>query len=357
LPLGLRGARARTWMVSSALVLLASTRSARAAGSDFELAWSAPEGCPSRQEIVDAARARLSESRRPAVPPDFFVQGTVTAERGGFLITLTLKDELGRAGGEREVRVEGTQCKAVKEPAALLLALIIATRPRAESGERTEPPPSSDASAAPSHVESGDDAPSPPPTTHPPATVRAEPSAPAARSSGVPPSRVSIAAAGVASLGLLPDAGLGGAIRATYARGSLLFVGLEASFEAGGSVRAGTGEVGFQFFGASALVGLPVLRTSHVEIVLAAQLRAGAIRTEPTGFAILRREVTTAALAGPGVLIRTKLAPNVFAEALPGIDAILIRDHFRIRDGDKLDVHRPAPIGARLSLGLAYEFR
>ncbi len=347
-------------MVASALGLLASTRSAGAAGSDFELAWSAPEGCPSRQEIVDAARARLTESRRPAGPPDFFVQGTVTAELGGFLITLALKDELGRAGGEREVRVEGTQCKAVKEPAALLLALIIATRPRAESGNSPAPLPEAplpeDAPAAPSHVESGD-APSPPPTTHPPAAVRAEPSAPAARSSGVPPSRVSIAAAGVASLGLLPDAGVGGAIRATYARGSLLFVGLEASFEAGGSVRAGTGEVGFQFFGASALVGLPVLRTSHVEIVLAAQLRAGAIRTEPTGFAILRREVTTAALAGPVVLIRTKLAPNVFAEALPEIDAILIRDHFRIRDGDKLDVHRPAPIGARLSLGLAYEFR
>ncbi|RYG64938.1 hypothetical protein EON77_19135 [bacterium] len=83
-------------------------------------------------------------------------------------------------------------------------------------------------------------------------------------------------------------------------------------------------------------------------------MRAGAIRTSSTGFAVARSEASAAVLAGPGVLIRAKLAPHLFAEALPEIDGILIRDQFRIRDGEKLDIHRPAPFGARLSLGFGY---
>jgi len=342
-------------MVASAAGLLLASRSARAAPADFELTWSAPAGCPSRKAIVDATRARLGESRSGG-PAELFVQGTVTAERGGFLITLALKDKLGHSIGEREVRVDGAQRRAVEEPAALLPALPSAPRRADAPRPPQEAPPSPEAPDERSRVEPVD-APRPPPSepTAPPATTGPVPSERPTRTSS-PPSRVAIGVAGVASLGLLPDAGLGGALRATYARGPLL-VGLEASFESGGSVRAGTGEVGFQFVGASALFGLQVLRMPRVELSLTTALRAGVIRTSSTGFAVVRSETSAALLAGPGVLIRAKLAPHLFAEALPEIDGILIRDQFRIRDGEKLDIHRPAPFGGRLSLGLGYEFR
>lgn len=320
--------------------LVVASCSSLANAAPFDLAWSAPAGCPSREAIVDATQARLGETSHAA--PELFVQGTVTATSGGFVVTLALRDATGNAAGEREVRVEGESCKAIEEPASLVLAMMIAVaRPRVEASSH----PQERSEEAPAHVPAIET-----PTARPPGPVR--PSAPAAS----PHPLFSLTAAGVTSLGVLPVAGFGVALRATCAPVSKLLLGLETSFEAGGTVRAGGGEVGFQLLSTSALIGVRVVRDERFELGLMALARVGWIRTLPTGFAVVQHETRTAVLAGPGVLARVRLSPHVFLEALPAVEVVFVRDRFQIRDGSKLySVHRAAPVEARLSLGLGFD--
>jgi hypothetical protein len=360
----LSGARARAWGLGSVVALVAAAWPGRANGAPFELAWSAPAGCPSREEIVEATRARLGESPSEA-PPELFVQGTVRPGPGGFVVTLALEDASGHALGERDVRVEEQSCKAVKKPASLVLAMMIAVaRPHVEeqgdAGTRPRVEEQGEAVAQPRPGSSQEQPETPPASVgavNPPAPPA--PHALAPLPSAVPhPPRLLIGAGGVASLGVLPTAGVGFALRGMVAPGSTLLVGLEASFEAGGSVRVGGGEVGFQLFSASTRVGLPVLRTTRFELIPTLGARGALLRTSPTGFTVVKDEVRTTMLAGPGVLVRVRLGPHLFAEALPEIEAVLVRDRLRTLDVDKLyHVHRAGPFDARLSLGVGYEFR
>jgi hypothetical protein len=343
LRLGWRGARARAWGVTGAVAVLLAAGSARAAPAPtFDLAWSAPEGCTSRERIVDATRGRLAQSALE-VPSDLVVHGVVTKERGGFSVAIEVKDATGKAVGEREVHVEGVSCTAVEEAAALVLAMMIAASPRPEHASSTERPsrlPETDGGTgtpAPSQ-------PSEPARTKPPERAMKRP-------------RLSLGVAGAASLGVLPDAGLGLTLRAAYSFGEILWLGLEATFEAGGSIRAAQRDVGFQFLHASAFAGVRVLRVAAVEVIVAAALRAGAIRVLPDGFAVVESEARAAAIGGPGVFVRTRLAPHLFLEAFPELDAVFIRDSFEIRDGAQVPIHRPGPFAGRLSLGLGYELQ
>ncbi|MDF2692922.1 MAG: hypothetical protein K0S65_1305, partial [Labilithrix sp.] len=231
-----------------------------------------------------------------------FIHGTVTPERSGFVISLVLKDNAGHAVGDRQVNVEGPSCKAVEGPTALLLAIMIAERPRVAPDTAPHEPPS----PAPLEPPAG------------PAPQRSETTSPAPGRVAPPPStppRVSLGVAGMTSLGLLPNVGLGVALRATYAPSPLVLFGLEASFEAGGVVRAGTGEVGFHLVGGSAAAGIRALRVGPAELMLTVAVRGGAILVQPSSFAVAHSQVGTAALAGPGVLVRAKLGPRLFVEA------------------------------------------
>ncbi|MDF2694378.1 MAG: hypothetical protein K0S65_2761, partial [Labilithrix sp.] len=152
LPVRLNGTRrAKTLANAVGLVLLAWT--ARAEGAAFELRWTAPAECPSRDAIVDATRARLGELGS-AAPPELFVEGTVQPESGGFVATLVLSDASGHLVGERELRVAGQDCAAIEEPVSLVLAMVIATlRPQngtpADRRERPEATPPTRAQTAP----------------------------------------------------------------------------------------------------------------------------------------------------------------------------------------------------------------
>jgi hypothetical protein len=331
--------------VTGATAVLLATSLARAnPPSSFELAWSAPEGCTSRERIIDATRTRLAESRFD-MPAELFAHGTVTQERGGFFVALAVKDATGRAVGEREVHVEGTSCTAVEEAAALVLAMMIVASPRPEPASSLERP-----EQLPGKAGSSD---TPPPV---PPNASSSRLGPPARSATKSP-RLSLGAAGVATLGVLPDAGLGLALRAAYTPGEILWLGLEATFEAGGSIRAAGRDVGFQFLHASAFAGARVLRIAAVEVILTGALRAGVIRVLPDGFAVVESEARAAVVGGPGALVRTRLAPHVFVEVFPELDAVFIRDSFEIRDGSQVPIHRPDPFAARLSLGFGYEFQ
>ena len=308
--------------------------------------------------MIDATLERLGESRSDA-PPKLFVQGAVRRESGGFVISLALRDALGRGMGEREVRVERQSCEAVEGMGALVLALMIAVaRPNlvAQAESPQEPgtaPPSSDPPS------------SDPPSSEPPSPspVRRPGRAPAGRelprsSSEDRPLRLLVGAGGTASLGVLPIAGLGFGLRAMVAPRSIVLVGVEAGFDAGASVEARGGEVGFQMFSAAARVGLSPLQTPRLELIPNVDLRAGLIRTSPRNLRSVESDERTVVLAGLGVLARAKVGQGFFAEALPEIATVFFRRQFQVRSGGALDdVHRVGPVEARISIGLGYEFR
>ncbi len=342
------GARIRAWMVTGGLGLAVASWPSSAEAADFDLAWSAPAGCPSRLDILAATRARLPESAPTGAPP-VFIQGTVTPERGGFGISLALKDGSGDPIGERHVNVEGENCRAVEGPTALLLAIMIAERPAAEDAPGpeqappAEPPPPSSPSAP---------APPPSPPLSEPAAPPAVPVAPGPRST-----RFSFGVAGVTSFGVLPGTGLGAALRATYAPGTLVLFGLEAGFDAGGAVHAGSGDVRFQLVSGAAFAGLRARENASAELILTVAARAGAVLVQPSNYAVVHSPVGTAALGGPGVLVRLRFARRLFVDVWPEIDAVFARDRFWIRDGETFEIHRSSLVAGRLSLGLAYELR
>lgn len=167
-----------------------------------------------------------------------------------------------------------------------------------------------------------------------------------------------LSALGMTSLGILDIVGLGAGIRAAYSPTARLHLALETGFEASPERRLGNGEVSFQLATASARVGVTLLQTATVELIPTAGARGALIRASPSGFATVRDEIRTTMLVGPGLLVRAKLGHHLFAEVLPEVEGVLRRDRFKIRDGAHLhDVHRAAAFEARLSLGLAYEFR
>jgi hypothetical protein len=138
---------------------------------------------------------------------------------------------------------------------------------------------------------------------------------------------------------------------------SIALVGLEASFEVGGSLHAAGGEVGFQLFSAALRAGLPVVSTRRFELIPTFGGGLGLLRTLPTGFASAQNDLHLTTYVGLGALVRARLTPSLFADALFEIERILLRDRLQIREGDNLDrIFQPSPFAGRLSIGIAYEF-
>ncbi len=341
---GLHGARARTWTATTAAWLSLVSATAHAEPTKFDIVWSAPAECPSGEQIVAATRARLG-ARPSEEAPALFVQGNVTPANGGFFVALVIEDVFGHPVGRRQVRVEGPDCSAVADATALVLAMIIASRPRESPVATTTedpappPPPSSSVSTAPE---------SKGPRAVPVRTPRARPT---------PPRRVLFGASVIASHGVLPRAGFGLALRTAYSPSPPVFLAIETSFEDGGSLRDGTAEVNFQFAGGSALAGRRVLQAAQMELILTLHARGGVLRASGTGFRATQHDARPIAFVGPGALLRAKLAPSLFVEAFPLAEVVLIRDRFHLRDGEVVvPIHKPAPVAGRLSLGIAYEF-
>ncbi|MDF2697713.1 MAG: hypothetical protein K0S65_6096, partial [Labilithrix sp.] len=265
-----------------------------------------------------------------------------------------VKDTSGADVGERKVRVRGRVCRAIEEPAALVLATMISVvRPRAETTVALPPalppadgPPPGPGSQVPTSAVPMGDA-RPPASSAAKAAGLGEPSHP----------RITLGAAGVASVGVVPQAGLGVALRTTYAPHARLLFGLETSFERGAHIRTGRGEVGFEVLSASISAGLQVLRPGQFEIVPLVAVRGGVLRTVPSGFQLVKRQAHPLALAGVGALLRAWLAPHFYAEALPQAEVVLIRDVFEATEGRTIYfLHQPSAVGARLSVGVGYEF-
>lgn len=343
-------ARARTCIVAMGVTALCSTTSLPVlasppeSGEDvpFELAWSAPAGCPASAEIVDATRARLRE-RAGHSSIRLLVEGSVVAQGQSFVVSFVVTDSSGHAVGERQLRVDGRACNVVQEPAALVLAMMIAT-----SRPRVEP--------SPEVVEEADV--EEPSIALPASAPHGQPSD---RASGVPgpSSRLALGVEGVTSVGVIPAPTVGLSVRATHEwPSSRMIVGVDVSVEDGRRLHAFGGDVGFRIAGAGAAAGFVVVRARAFELVPTVGARTAALFVTPNGYSKTGDETRFVALLGPGILTRLDTGHRIFVQASLAIEAVLVREKFQLRGGDTLyEVHRPSPVDARFSLGIAYEFR
>jgi hypothetical protein len=167
---------------------------AQAAEPPIELSWSAPEGCPSRDEVLARTHRHLASAS--TAQSGLRAVATVTPVGAGFELTLELGGR--ELDAHKQLRVES--CEAAARAAALLIAL--AFDPNASAEERatpaepqppTEPPPTE-----------------PPPTEPPPTEPRSVPEPSAAEratpEASAPPSRTTAARAPVAAEPEAPSA-------------------------------------------------------------------------------------------------------------------------------------------------------
>ncbi|WP_146647049.1 hypothetical protein [Labilithrix luteola] len=327
------------------------TRSTTAIAAPFDLAWSAPEGCPSRDAIVDATYAQLGEPRSDAAP-ELLVTGSVAKRGGGFTVTLSMTDAAGAPVGGREVPVDRPRCEDIFESTVLVLAMMIAVaRPR-EATLPARPADQSEVSALPAAVAP----PQQPAEAHKP-TRPARPKTPE-----TPRPRVFVGAAAIASRGLLPSTGVGVGVSASYMPNPLLLLGLDASFEqAVGDVHAGEGDVAFRLFRGGMRVGVSILRTKHIQVFPLIGASLGLIQNTPHGYEAHHYPLRSTFLVGPGALARVRLGSALFLDLSGAVEVVLVRDRFNAlvngANGALVSVHRPSALAGRVGLGLGFDFR
>lgn len=311
----------------------------RAEAAPYELEWSAPEGCPARERMMEASRRVLGEQASSGTA-ELVVQGDVTSDEGSFLVVLRVKDAAGADLGERRVRFYDSRCSEIEEPAALLIAMMIAVaRSREPVHEAApEPPPVSAPSVVPT----------------PPRDRVASPSPQTERHKE--PLAMTVSGSGVASLGFLPNVGLGVALRWTASFSSLV-VGAEGSFETSWAKPAAGGSVTFQSYDVGALVGLRVLRSRTFELVPLLEARVAALAGSTSGFPAAYDTTRLVGIAAAGALAKIRLGPRIHLEVLPDVRMPLAHDVFDVRqDGQLIRVHETAPVEARLSIGAGWSF-
>lgn len=336
------GARARTSGAASIVGLLVAGWPAVAGAAPFELAWSAPEGCPSREEIVDATYARLEESRSER-PPELFVEGAVVENGDQFIVTLVLADASGRSVGERVVNVDERACSAVLIPTAVVLAMMISVACPPDAQADQPPQPASSEATTPSPDQG--------------LPVR-RPRRRRATANSPTPDPISFGAAVVGSTAILPDFGVGLLLHASYFPRSEILLRLEASFEEGNSVEVARGDVGFHLWSVGGRAGLVFARTKRFDLVPTLGGRVGLLQTSASGFKVPLDDASIVATVGPGVVARAKLGSPITLEAFLDGELVLRRDRYQVIEGDKLHhIHEPHLLGVRLGLGLAYDFR
>lgn len=321
-----------------------------ARAAPFELEWSAPAGCPSRERMLLATRARLGEEHDPSAEPELFVHGTVTVEGGIIVLDLRVNDVNGEDSGERRVRFDDRTCEAIEAPASLVLAMMIGVARARETSDTHAGVPKGPAETSPAREPNAPE--SAPPRVRPP---RHPPSATELTRRSLP---MTLGVSAVASRGALPNVGFGGALRWAATFRDSLMIGLEGSFETTWAVPAANGEATFRLVDAAVLVGAPVVRARWLALIPLLQARGGLLTGEVSGLPSAYDATSVVGAFGAGGLVRISLGEALRFEVLPDVRVPLARDEFQVRRADELiRVHRPGAIEARLSLGFAWELR
>jgi hypothetical protein len=196
--------KAAVWSVAAMVAMTASRAWADApARRTSSLSWirlAGADGCVSTQDLARDVELRLG---RPVfVSParaDVSVEGHVEPLRGGtgWRATIVLRDAQGAPLGTRELSRKDASCDAMREPVALVIAVMIDP----DAALSPAPPP------APPIASTGEAPPPPPPAQIVvEKEVKVEVQVPERRRD---PFRLDVGAGAIASAGLLPNVGIG----------------------------------------------------------------------------------------------------------------------------------------------------
>ena len=310
------------------VVGLASASVVRAEGS-LDIAWLAPEGCPSAESVSSEIDELLGGAAGTRAGEHLSVRAMVAR---GERWLVTLETQTGAASGHRSI--EATSCQGLASATALIVALMI------------------DPDAVAAHAGKGAEmAPAPPPS---PATP--QPAVPPARAAR---STFGIAGAGAAGdLGVLPgpDVGPGAALGLLLGHWRLeLRVAYGVREVPSDTLADASGAYGKFRFYAGTLAGCWTALRGAVDFGPCVEAELGAVHGEGAGADHNRGQTTPWFALGAGGVVIFKATPWLHFPV--HIDAVLPmwRPNFMVQHADG-SLFRAWPVGGRLTAGVELQF-
>ncbi len=325
----------RGWISCLAAVLLAAFRvHATPVRASLKVEASAAPACPDRADLAEAVSVRLG--RDPFAATNSNIEVSVRYRKAGTWQALVhLSTASGRSLGVREISTDAADCAALRDPVALVVALLVDV-----SADELPPEPE-------------------------PAVD--EPTRPTKRSLRIPaptprdPSlRVLWAVSASASAGLLPNLAVGAQVGVWIAPSNLVAVGLGLQFwpsqrdelagrPAGADIRADAL--------AAELCG-PRLDLDSLWLRPCLVQRFSRLSASAFGFDSNRESGRLALSTGLGGHMFVPLLGSLGAFSSVSADFHWLRDRFVYArsDGTRGELHRPAPVVGFLQVGLGLSF-
>jgi hypothetical protein len=335
-----------TPVLIAALGLVAANAQAAPARSS-SLGWvrgAGADDCIGTRALAEAVEIRIGRQVFvSAARADVAVEGQIErGPAGAWRATIAIAGEGGRVLGTRELLREAASCRELDEQLALVIAVMIDPDAAIHAPPLpvvAPPPPVAPAPIAPRELAP---MPMPIPYVAPPAPE---------------PWRAGLHVGVAASIGLLPNVGVGLALRGRVKPPG--FPALELGATIWSANQAESGGVGARFTLVEGLAAACPLATSAAGFELGACLgvRAGAMHSGGFGFALVEdSERPTFGLTLDGRVRRRIAGPLVLAIG-PGLLVPIVRDRFFFTGatGEKLEVFRMAPLIGILEATLGVE--
>jgi hypothetical protein len=331
-------------ILGAALGLVAAKAEAAPSRSS-SLGWVRGAGadeCIGTRALAEAVEARLGRQVFvSAARADVAVEGQIErGPAGAWRATIAVAGEGGRVLGTRELRSEAVSCRDLDEQLALVIAVMI------DPDAALHAPPSPAIAPMPPVV--------PAPIVHqalvPIPLPYVAPPRPASWQLG-------LHVGAVLAIGLLPDPGVGLALRGRVTPPR--WPALELGATIWSANQAESSNVGARFTLVDGVLAVCPLATSGLGFELGGCLgvRAGVIQVGGFGFDLVEvhaRPTVGASLEGR---VRRRLVGPLVLSVAPGLLAPIVRDHFFYTGsgGAKLEVFRMAPLIGTLEATLGVE--
>jgi hypothetical protein len=334
--------------MGAALCSVAVPARAETAPTSYSLSWVRAEGaeeCPAAQALANEVERRLGRKVfDPAAARSFEVQ--VTRVAGQYRSDVFVRDESGRAIGQRTLQSDEPGCQALFGATALAIALVIdpeaASRPPAATAA-FEPPPAPPAPSAP-----------PPP----PAAVVPPPAPPAPAPPPPPPpvTPVTVSLRGQVSGGLVPDASPGVGLAFGVRPSARWGFAASAWYTAPQTARRGVGDFELGLTRGTLALTFDAVSGKHARLILAVGPSLGAFHlairepvpvTDPGDFWFASAELAAS--------LQLAVSKAVFLDL--GVSSLipLLRQQFSVREQNEPVWEQPLVAGtAHAGLGLRF---
>lgn len=319
-------------------------------GPRVELSWEVPEGCPTREQLIERSEVLLGRSFGEAGDPDLVVAARIAARGERWVLELDFD-----APGDRLRTLEGRDCEELLEAAALILATTV--DPAAlldefdedEDEAELEPDPEAPAKE-PEPVEDEEPAVAAVPVEEP--RVEDPPDAEPEGLGGF------VGLAGGVGFGPLPSLAGAPILALGLRRRALRVELLGGAWFSLPALVEGSPEVGARvWLGWAALRGCGVPRVGpeqRVELPLCAGLELGGMRAESFGVDQARAGTLAWLAVDAGIAVIYRFGAKLGLRL--GVDGVvpLLRPGFTVAGLGEL--HRAAPVGVQGSLGVEVRF-